>query len=72
MPEDMPYVPPENIMRYEEILRLCAVMVGLGVKVVRVTGGEPLVRKGCVEFLRRLKAIPGIRRVSLTTNTNPD
>ena len=68
MPEDMPYVPHENIMRYEEILRLCSIMAGLGIKTVRVTGGEPLVRKGCVDFLRRLKAISGIERISLTTN----
>ena len=68
MPEDVPYVPHEDILRYEEILRLCSVLAGLGIKAVRVTGGEPLVRKGCVEFIRALKAISGIQRVSLTTN----
>ena len=68
MPTPISHNPHTNILRYEEILRLCAIMAKLGVKTVRVTGGEPLVRKGCVDFIRRLKKIPGILFVALTTN----
>lgn len=68
MPEDLPYVPHENILRYEEILRICSIMAKLGIKNLRVTGGEPLVRKGCIDFIGRLKTLPGIEKVFLTTN----
>jgi len=68
MPEDVPYVSHQNILRYEEILSVCSIMANLGIKIVRVTGGEPLLRKGCVSFLRLLKSLPGIEQVSLTTN----
>jgi len=57
-----------NILRYEEILRVCEIITGLGIHAFRVTGGEPLVRKGCVDFLRKLKSLPGVSRLSLTTN----
>jgi len=68
MPKNIPYVFKQNIMSYEEILSICSIMSELGVKAVRVTGGEPLNRRGCVGFLRQLKAVSGIERVSLTTN----
>ena len=68
MPEDLPFTPHEQILRYEEILRLCAIAAGLGITTVKVTGGEPLVRRGCTGLMRELKAIPGIRHVTLTTN----
>ncbi|HON58759.1 MAG TPA: GTP 3',8-cyclase MoaA [Smithella sp.] len=58
----------DDILRYEEILRVVAVAVKMGLVKVRVTGGEPLVRRGCVEFLAALKKINGLRDVSLTTN----
>ncbi len=57
-----------DILRYEEILRLVEVGVGLGISKVRVTGGEPLVRKGAGNFLADLSQIPGIAEVTLTTN----
>ena len=68
MPEELPSVPHELILRYEEILRVCAIMATLGIRTVKVTGGEPLVRKGCLDFIKRLKQIPGIEHVTLTTN----
>lgn len=68
MPEDLPFISHENILRYEEILRAVKIMAGLGVTRVKVTGGEPLVRKGCAGFLGELKAVPGIELVTLTTN----
>jgi cyclic pyranopterin phosphate synthase len=58
----------EEILRYEEILRLVRLAVRLGVTKVRVTGGEPLVRKGVYTFLADLAALPGLRDISITTN----
>ena len=61
---------PEAIpeLTYEEFLRLAALFAKCGVDTVRVTGGEPLVRKGVDYLVAQLKAIPGIRRVTMTTN----
>jgi cyclic pyranopterin phosphate synthase len=58
----------DDILRYEEILRIVAQAVRLGLIKVRVTGGEPLVRRGCVDFLKALKKIDGLKDISLTTN----
>ena len=58
----------EDILTYEEILRIVTVGIHLGITKVRVTGGEPLVRKGVYEFLTELTRIPGLSDVSLTTN----
>jgi cyclic pyranopterin phosphate synthase len=55
-------------LRYEEILRIVTIAVRLGVTKVRVTGGEPLVRKGVYGFLEALGQISGLSDVSLTTN----
>ncbi len=59
---------PESILRYEEILRIARLSVNHGVTRIRVTGGEPLVRKGIVEFIRELSGLKGLEEVSLTTN----
>jgi len=61
-------VPHADILTYEEFLRVTRVAVGEGIRKVRVTGGEPLIRKGIVAFLRELAAIPGVEDLSLTTN----
>jgi cyclic pyranopterin phosphate synthase len=58
----------EEILSYEEILRVIRIAASLGVEKVRVTGGEPLVRRGIIDFLKRLVQMKGIRDVSLTTN----
>jgi len=58
----------EDILRYEEIIRVVSLAVRMGLVKVRVTGGEPLVRRGCVEFLDALKKINGLKDISLTTN----
>ncbi|MBM4301382.1 MAG: GTP 3',8-cyclase MoaA [Deltaproteobacteria bacterium] len=60
--------PPAEILRYEELLRLAAVAAEAGVRKVRVTGGEPLLRRGLMGFLQELKRLPGINQVCLTTN----
>ncbi len=57
-----------DILRYEEILRLVSVAVPLGISHVRVTGGEPLIRRRVVDFLAALRRCTGISDVSLTTN----
>ena len=67
-PEGIPWKPHENMLSFEEILRVVRIMAGLGVRKIRVTGGEPLLRRGIVSFLKNLKAIPGIEKVTLTTN----
>lgn len=66
--EGMPFIPHEHIMSYEELLRLCRVMVSLGISRFKVTGGEPLCRKGAVGFIRDLARLPGVEEVSLTSN----
>ena len=60
--------PPAEILRYEELLRVAAVAAEAGVRKIRVTGGEPLVRRGIVGFLQELQRLPGIDQVCLTTN----
>ena len=68
MPEPMAAVRHEDILRYEEILRICRAAAELGITKFKVTGGEPLVRAGCTEFIAALKKQPGTEQVTLTTN----
>jgi cyclic pyranopterin phosphate synthase len=69
VPQDLiPRLHHDDILRYEEIIRIVKVGIGLGISKVRVTGGEPLVRKGVYDFLKDLTAIAGLSDVSLTTN----
>jgi cyclic pyranopterin phosphate synthase len=67
-PEGVPHVPHQEILRYEEILRLAGIAVSLGITKIRVTGGEPLVRQGVLTLLRQLAALPGVESLSITTN----
>jgi cyclic pyranopterin phosphate synthase len=66
--EGMPLVPHEEILTYEEMLRLVRISVSMGVKKVRITGGEPLLRKGIVWFLKELSQVRGLEKITLTTN----
>lgn len=69
MPEEgIDWMEWENILRYEEILRILHLMSRRGLKKVRVTGGEPLARKGVVEFVGQIAQIPGLNEIALTTN----
>lgn len=68
MPDGVEKLEREDVLTYEEFLRLAALFAQCGVDTVRVTGGEPLVRKGVDYLVAQLKAIPGIRRVTMTTN----
>lgn len=69
MPEEgIAYLPKKQLLTYEEMLRICGVLSGLGVRKVRITGGEPFVRQDLTGFLRELKAIDGIDELAITTN----
>ena len=68
MPDGVEKLEREAVLTYEEFLRLAALFARCGIDTVRVTGGEPLVRKNVAQLVARLKATPGIRRVTLTTN----
>ena len=69
MPADgIPLLTHDDILSYEELLLVAKTAVASGIEKIRVTGGEPLVRKGIVSFLTRLAAIPGLRQLVLTTN----
>ncbi|RNC65251.1 MAG: GTP 3',8-cyclase MoaA [Desulfuromonadales bacterium] len=58
----------DAILSYEELFQVARAAVAIGVEKIRITGGEPLVRKGIVPFLERVAAIPGLRQLVLTTN----
>ena len=69
MPEKgIPMATHEDLLSFEEIERLCRILADVGIKKVKLTGGEPLVRKDFVELVRKIKAIDGIEKVTLTTN----
>ena len=57
-----------DILTYEEILTLAGALASLGIKYLKITGGEPMARKGCLSLVKRLKSVPGIEEVTLTTN----
>ncbi|TES88283.1 MAG: GTP 3',8-cyclase MoaA [Desulfobacteraceae bacterium] len=64
----IPKLAHKEILSYEEILRIARISVRLGISKVRITGGEPLVRKGVYDFLEQLTKIQGLLDISLTTN----
>lgn len=66
--EGLSLIGHQDILSYEEILRVVRAAIKAGIIKVRVTGGEPLVRRGVVEFLSKLTGIDGLQDVSLTTN----
>ncbi len=66
--EGVPFVPKAEVLTYEELLRLVRVLAALGVRKVRVTGGEPLLRRDLPRFIAALRGVPGIQEISLTTN----
>lgn len=69
MPEEgIEQVRHEDILSFDEITRLCSIFVQLGISKIKITGGEPLVRKGLSDLIRQIKGIPGIESVTLTTN----
>lgn len=67
-PEGLTLLDHKDILSYEEFLRLISILSRHGIRKVRITGGEPLVRKGIVEFIAAIKAMGTIADLSLTTN----
>ena len=66
--EGIDFVPHNEILRYEEILHIVRLSVRMGIRKIRLTGGEPLVRKGLIGFLRELNSVEGLNEITLTTN----
>lgn len=67
-PGGVPNLRHEEVLRYEEIMRIVQLAVRIGISKVRVTGGEPLVRKGAVHLCREIARLPGVTSLSMTTN----
>ena len=69
MPEEgIRQIPRTELLDTDEIVRICKVASELGISRIKLTGGEPLVRRICTPLVKELKAIPGICQVTLTTN----
>ena len=66
--EGVPFIGHEEILSFEELERLTIIFCALGVEKLRVTGGEPFARKGCLPFLQRLRNIKGLNSLHVTTN----
>src|ERR671927_860497 len=66
--EGLEWLRRDEILSFEEIARLARIFAALGVDEVRLTGGEPLVRRELPELVRMLAPIPGVEDLSLTTN----
>jgi cyclic pyranopterin phosphate synthase len=69
MPHDgLDWLPKKELMSYEEMLRICSLLAKMGIEKIRITGGEPFVRKDLIVFLESLVQIEGIKEVTITTN----
>ncbi|MEQ8515108.1 MAG: GTP 3',8-cyclase MoaA [Chromatocurvus sp.] len=68
MAEDMQFAPRRDILSLEEIHQVAEAFVALGVRKIRITGGEPLVRNGVMQLMRQLGAMPGLDELVMTTN----
>lgn len=69
MPEDgIDLMPMSDLLSYEQIIRLCNIFTSVGISKIKLTGGEPLVRKGLDHLIKEMKEIPGINDVTMTTN----
>jgi cyclic pyranopterin phosphate synthase len=68
MAEEMTFLPREQVLSLEECLRVVSTFVGLGVTKVRITGGEPLVRRNALWLLERIAALDGMKELVITTN----
>lgn len=68
MPDGIELLPMSEILTFEEILRVCEQAVGFGITRFKITGGEPLVRRGCADLIRKIKKLSGVEQVTMTTN----
>ncbi|GEK34044.1 GTP 3',8-cyclase MoaA [Kurthia sibirica] len=65
---DYAFLPHEKILSFEEIERLVKVFVGFGVQKIRITGGEPLLRKDLPQLIKRIHGVEGVEDIAMTTN----
>jgi len=69
MPEEgIKYMPRQDLMSYEELVKMMQVLVPMGINKVRITGGEPFLRKDMMSFLRTLSELEGLDQINITTN----
>lgn len=69
MPEHgLEWLSRSALLSYEEMLRLCRLLVEMGITKIRITGGEPFVRKDLIHFLEKLASVPGLQEIAITTN----
>ena len=69
MPEEgLNWLQRKELMTYEEMLQICRVLVKMGIEKIRITGGEPFVRKDLMQFLSALSKINGLNELTITTN----
>src|SRR5437762_14350167 len=68
MPEDVSFLDKAELLTFEEIARFVAIVAPLGIDKIRLTGGEPLMRRELPRLVRMIAGIPGIRDIGLTTN----
>jgi len=69
MPEEgLNWLSRKELMTYEEMLKACTLLVKMGIEKIRITGGEPFVRKDIMQFLAALSTLPGLNELTITTN----
>ena len=69
MAEEMEFLPKQKVLSLEEMQRIAAAFVELGVSKIRLTGGEPLVRRGITELAASISALDGLDELTMTTNS---
>lgn len=68
MPENMKFVSKKSLLSYEEMMRICSLLVAEGVQKIRLTGGEPFLRKDIMLFIRELTSLEELNKLAITTN----
>lgn len=66
--EGLNWLPRKELMTYEEMIRICSLFIEMGVTKIRITGGEPFVRRDLLPFLKTISEISGLQELTLTTN----
>ena len=66
--EGIKYVPKKELLTYEEMERILRLLASMGIKKLRITGGEPFVRQKLISFLEKVTEIPGLEQIHITTN----
>src|SRR5580765_465074 len=69
MPEEgIDWLSRKEILSFEEMMRICSLLVKMGIEKIRITGGEPFVRRDIMQFLSSLSKLRGLRQITITTN----